>query len=121
MKSYLMDVVCSIEPKLKGKQIRVTIDCAEDMEINSYPGLYAQIVTNLLLNSIIHGFADTNAGEIQIRAHKLDNRLSLQYRDDGKGIIAANVAKIFDPFFTTDKQKGTGLGMHIVCNISHKN
>ena len=46
----------SLHPKFKQKKIDFKIECDDDLELNSYPGAYAQIFTNLLLNSLQHGF-----------------------------------------------------------------
>ncbi|MBI4649011.1 MAG: tetratricopeptide repeat-containing sensor histidine kinase [Bacteroidia bacterium] len=136
LKSYLQDIIQSIKPEFKGKAIKVDIDCDENIEINSYPGVFAQIITNLALNSIRHGFRERDEGEIRITAHPpapsqregeqpnslpfvedLGGGLILQYSDNGCGISDENLPKIFDPFFTTNKQIGTGLGLHIVYNL----
>lgn len=117
LKCYLQDVIRSLEPKLKVKSLRIEIDCDETLELNSYPGIVAQIITNFLINSLTHGFQDMDEGQINIVARAEENDLLLEYRDNGKGISEDILPKIFDPFFTTNKQLGTGLGMHIVYNI----
>jgi len=121
LKCYLQNVIRSLEPKLEAKSVRIEIDCDEELELNSYPGIFAQIVTNFVINSLIHGFRDENEGQIKITAEIQDDNLYLQYQDNGRGISEDILPKIFDPFFTTDRQVGTGLGMHIVYNIiTHK-
>ncbi|MCP4694861.1 MAG: response regulator [Desulfobacterales bacterium] len=117
MKSYIQDVIRAIKPMFKDKRIRVEIRCDENLELNSYPGLFIQILTNFLQNSVNHGFKEKSEGEIEIRAESENNTFSLRYQDNGRGIPRNVLPKIFDPFFTTDKQKGTGLGLHIVYNI----
>jgi signal transduction histidine kinase len=42
--------------------------------------------------------------------------IKISVHDEGEGIPGDIIDKIFNPFFTT-KQKGTGLGLHIVKNI----
>ena len=117
LKCYLLDVIRSLGPKFEAKPVGIEIDCDEKLELNSYPGVFAQIVTNFVINSLIHGFRDENEGQIRIAAQARDDNLHLEYQDDGRGIPGDILPKIFDPFFTTDKQVGTGLGMHIVYNI----
>jgi signal transduction histidine kinase len=89
----------------------------EGLELNSYPGDFSQILTNLILNSYIHGFADRDSGRIMISAIMNGNDLELVYSYKGKGIANSDLVKIFDPFFTTDNKLGTGLGLHIVYNL----
>jgi len=88
-----------------------------DREVSSYPGAFAQVFTNLLLNSLVHGFPDQEGGHIAIDAEMANGHLRIRYSDDGRGIPADILPKIFDPFFTTNMQVGTGLGMHILFNI----
>jgi signal transduction histidine kinase len=77
------------------------------------------VVTNLLVNALVHGFEEKPGGNIHIRAERYqaaEVRLSIQ--DDGKGIPAENINRVFDPFFTTRRGNGgSGLGLHIVYNI----
>ncbi len=115
--SYLHDVVRSVMPKLKNTGIELEIICPEDIVITSYPGAFAQILTNLIVNSKVHAYNDGDKGKIEIKAYKKDKELILEYTDDGKGMTTEVKEKIFDPFFTTNKQEGTGLGMHIVYNL----
>ncbi len=117
LKEYSHDVIRSLYPRLKGKKIKINLDIDDQLELNSYPGAFSQILTNLVLNSLVHGFEKKDQGNINISMHKADQELILEYKDDGRGIPKQNLSKIFDPFFTTNKKAGTGLGLHIVYNI----
>lgn len=117
MKSYLEDVVHSLSPRINGMDVAIDVDCDERLSFNSYPGAFAQIFTNLILNSIIHGFEEKNRGTICMKAVKNNGTLEIQYQDDGKGIQTDIMPKIFDPFITSDHSKGTGLGLYIVNNL----
>lgn len=117
LKEYTEDVIRSLYPKLKGKKVKINLDIEEQLELNSYPGAFSQILTNLVLNSLVHGFENKERGIINISAKQDEKYLLFEYRDDGSGIAKQNLGKIFDPFFTTDKKIGTGLGLHIVYNI----
>ncbi len=115
--NYIKDVLLSLEPKFKGKEIEIRINCDESLVWNSYPGILAQIVTNLVINSIVHGFGDRKEGIIEFDINVEDSRLRFVYRDNGCGMNAEVLQQIFDPFYTTNKQTGTGLGMHIIYNL----
>lgn len=117
VKNYLEDIINSIQPKLNTRNIKVEIECAEYIEIISYPGVWSQIIINLALNSLTHGFKDKMDGNIRIKVIKGVKDLTIKYSDDGSGIPADIINKVFDPFFTTDKQNGTGLGLNIVFNL----
>jgi signal transduction histidine kinase len=95
------------------------VECPDDLEIDSYPGALSQVLTNFMMNSLVHGFPEGQAGTITICARLQDpDTVVIRYRDTGKGIPEKNIAKIFEPFFTTRRGSGgTGLGLHIVFNI----
>lgn len=114
---YLDDVILSLKPKLKDKDIKINIDCEPNLEVMSFPGVYAQIFTNLILNSHIHAFKSDSNGIIDISIIKFANELKIIYSDNGAGIPEEILGKIYDPFFTTNKQTGTGLGLNIVYNL----
>ena len=118
LKAYLEDVIRSLYPKFKQRDIDINIDCDEKLQLNSYPGTFAQIFTNLVLNSITHGFKKENKkGVIDISVKQEDKQLLIKYKDNGVGIPGEILPKIFDPFFTTDQSKGTGLGLNIIYNL----
>jgi len=117
LKEYSEDVIRSLYPRLKGKKIDIILDIDENLELNSYPGAYSQILTNLILNSLVHGFDGKDEGNIKLRAKRDKKNMILEYTDDGRGIDPGLKDRIFEPFFTTDKKVGTGLGMHIVYNL----
>jgi len=118
VKDYINNVLLSLRPKLKKTEHQVKVECPADLKINSYPGAFSQIVTNLVMNSLLHGFSGIERGEIQIKFSKTDGEYLLTYSDNGVGMDANTRRDIFDPFFTTRRSSGgTGLGMYIVFNL----
>ena len=117
LKEYTEDVIRSLYPRIKGKKVEIILEIDEKIELNSYPGAFSQILTNLVLNSVVHGFEDMKQGTITIAAQVNRKELMLAYHDNGKGIPEKHIDKVFAPFFTTNKKAGTGLGLHIVYNI----
>ena len=114
---YLEDILTSLRPALNKKGVGCAIDCGADIEIESYPGVLSQIVTNLVINALTHAFEE-KSGQIRIAVAKREQRLEIQFSDDGKGMSAEVLARIFDPFFTTKRSAGgSGLGLHIVYNL----
>jgi len=83
------------------------------------PGLLEQLLTNLLINSLLHGFDNgLRAGTITIRVGLDNGRLHLDYADTGAGMSEEVAARIFEPFFTTRRgEGGSGLGMYICYTI----
>jgi signal transduction histidine kinase len=116
--AYVEDVLVTLNPRLKQTShiIKVTGDTA--LDINSYPGAFSQIITNLIMNSVIHAYKKDETGHIAIDIQRDSDQLVLTYSDDGQGVSEETLAKIFDPFFTTKRGLGgSGLGMHIVYNL----
>lgn len=117
LKKYTEVIIRSLYPRIKKHKVNMSIKMNDDLEINSYPGVYSQILTNLILNSLIHGIDGYKAINLNISAFTLNGELTLEYSDNGKGIGNGNMNRIFEPFFTTNKKSGTGLGLNIVNNL----
>ena len=118
IKEYIANVLLSLRPQLKKTEHDIELNCAEDLAVNSSPGAFSQLVTNLVMNSLIHGFNGIAKGQICIAVTRAERHLRIQYSDNGKGMTAETLKKMYDPFFTTRRgHGGTGLGMHIVYNI----
>ena len=120
LKRYLDEVLLSLQPKFKGRPVKVELDCPSDLHLESFPGAVSQIVTNMVVNSLVHAFEREQKGTIRIRA-KLedDGAVSFDYSDDGAGMDEATLAQLFDPFFTTKRGTGgSGLGAHILYNLA---
>lgn len=117
--AYLNEVLLSLQPKLKGRKVQVEVACPPDLVLESFPGAVSQIVTNMVVNSLVHGFERERAGHIRIRAAlDGDGMVAFEYGDDGIGMDAEHLAKLFDPFFTTKRGSGgSGLGGHILYNL----
>jgi signal transduction histidine kinase len=109
----------SLRPGLAKKSLALNVDCQPELMMNSYPGPYGQVLTNLFLNSLAHAFAGGKGGvmRIKVRASGKDN-VDIMFSDDGCGMSEEVRRKAFDPFFTTRRDQGsTGLGLHIVHSI----
>jgi signal transduction histidine kinase len=118
LKAYLQEVLLSLGPRLRKGGHSVAVDCPAGLVVDSFPGALAQVVTNFIENSLLHGYIEGQHGRIGLQARCDDAWITLIYRDDGRGIAAENLARVFDPFFTTKRGSGgSGLGMHIVYNL----
>ena len=119
LKAWLHDLVVSLGPLLRKSGHRIAVDCRDDLMVDSYPGALAQILTNLVMNSVVHAYDEGQAGTLRIAVEEPQaGLLRLAFSDDGRGIAPSIRAKVFDPFFTTGRSRGsTGLGLHIVYNL----
>ena len=119
LKENVEQVAISLKHKIKQSKTQVHIECPERLAMYSFPGSFVQIYSNLIINSIIHGFHDwSGERNIFINIALQENTLIIDYRDTGRGIAEDIAQRIFDPFVTSQKGSGgSGLGTHIVYNI----
>jgi signal transduction histidine kinase len=112
-------IVASLRPGLRRAQLELVTEVPENVILDSYPGAYGQVLTNLMLNAVNHGFADGRHGTIRIEARRsAPLQVEIVFSDNGAGMSEEVQRRAFDPFFTTRRsQGGTGLGLHIVYNI----
>lgn len=119
---YVDDIMASLASEIKPARVSVSVECPEKFEFDSYPGLFYQIFTNLVFNSLIHGFAGRGDGNITITILRKDEDLRIEYRDDGVGVPPDLAVRIFEPFYTSRPGKGgSGLGLSTVYNIITQN
>jgi signal transduction histidine kinase len=118
LKTLLNEVIQTLAPELRNTTYQITIECPDDLVISTKPGPLNQILVNLIMNSVIHGFDKREKGNILIQINTLANQIHLHYQDDGVGISPEIKSKIFEPFITTKRGSGgSGLGMHLVYNL----
>src|SRR2546429_8580780 len=64
-------ILASLRPVLRKSRITLALDMPHGIIMDSYPGSYGQVLTNLFLNSVIHAFPDGRTGNAIIEARKL--------------------------------------------------
>jgi signal transduction histidine kinase len=118
LKQYLDDVLLSLGPRLKKTPHTIMVSCPENLELESYPGAFSQILTNFIINSLLHAFIPDVPGKIELHIYEEHGTLRIRYSDNGKGMNPQERSHIFEPFYTTKRgQGGSGLGLHIVYNL----
>ena len=118
---YIESTIESLHPAIKHTQINISLTGDKTLNIEACPGSISQIITNFVMNSLLHAFEEKLTGEISIHLSLENETISLTYNDNGIGMSDENKALIFEPFFTTKRSTGgSGLGLSIVYNLVHQ-
>ncbi|HEY2228359.1 MAG TPA: HAMP domain-containing sensor histidine kinase [Xanthobacteraceae bacterium] len=112
-------LVVSLRPALKHSYVWLAVGVPEGISMNSYPGPYGQVLTNLVLNALTHAFPERRAGALNLSARRNGaDQVEIEFSDDGIGMSQDVQRRAFEPFFSTRRNRGgTGLGLHIVYNL----
>ena len=118
LNNYLHEILQSLHPTLKKTQHSINLNCPIDLEIKCAPGIIAQITTNMIMNSLTHGFAEKQEGQINIDVKRDQDIIVFEYSDNGRGMDSQALNQLFDAFYTTRREEGgSGLGTHIIYNL----
>ena len=115
----LRAAIASCEPLAGAKEIRLILNCDENLQARINAPLLEQALVNLIENAIKYSEANT---EITVAAAISDKLLSITVTDHGQGIAKEHQSRLFERFYTVDKarsraQGGTGLGLAITKHI----
>jgi two-component system NtrC family sensor kinase len=118
VKAYIEGTLLSLIPKVKRTRHTLTIRGDDTISIDTDPGAFSQIIASLVMNSMTHAYQNNEHGHLYFDLRREQDRLIIEYSDDGCGIPAEHLSKIFDPFFTTARSRGgAGLGLYIVYTL----
>ncbi|MBP2298700.1 PAS-domain containing protein [Azospirillum picis] len=117
--AYVDEVLLSLRPRLRRTAVVVDLDIPGGLIVDGYPGAFAQVLSNLIINALVHAFEEGKPGRIRLSAREEPaGWIDLRYADDGCGIAAEIRDRVFEPFFTTKRATGaSGLGLSICANI----
>ncbi|HYG90000.1 MAG TPA: PAS domain-containing protein [Azospirillum sp.] len=120
LRDYIEDVLLSLHMQIGPSGHQVTMSCPDALQVESYPGAFARVLTHLVRNALQHAFRPEQNGRIVITVEPVgEDWIKVRHADDGRGIDAADLPKVFDPFFTTARHAGgVGLGLHIAYNLT---
>ena len=112
-------VLAGMRSGLRKNHLVLNVECQSSLIIDSYPGLYRQVLSNLFLNAVAHAFPDRRGGRIDIAMRESgQDQIEIVVADDGCGMSPEIRRQAFNPFFTTRRHEGSiGLGLHVVHNI----
>lgn len=113
------EIIATLMNQIRLSGHHIEIDIPDTISLNSYPGPYGQVITNLINNALLHAFEANGNGIMRLCARQESSeRVLIAFHDNGKGISANHIKRIFEPFFTTRMgQGGSGLGLSISYNI----
>lgn len=119
VRNYLEELLLSLDKRIRHQNVVISINCEPDLVLKSFPGVFAQIISNLILNALTHAFdPGWLRREILIGVEQNAERIFISVADTGMGMSEEILKRIFEPFFTTKKEEGgTGLGLSIVRNL----
>src|SRR5262249_47803353 len=111
-------IIASLRPVLKKSQIALTVDVPAGIIMDSYPGSYGQVLTNLFLNSVIHAFPDGRAASSTAEAPQPRHGVHIFFPHGGGDRSDETPRPALAPFFPPRRNEGgTGLGLHIIFNL----
>lgn len=115
-------VVASLAPRVEQNGDRIELDCPHDLDLDSYPSALIQVLTQLSINALDHGFgsgaSSRSGGTLSIDCRRRGDRVRITCSDDGAGMAPEVLSRLFDPFVTTQRGQGyVGLGLHIAYNL----
>ena len=115
---YLIEIVPTFNAQISGLNFKLEVVDGPFFDAESSPGDLYQIISQLVHNSVTHGFKGRDNGKITIETELKGEEWQLRYSDNGNGIDEETKNQIFDPFYSTRRDDGfAGLGMHLVSNI----
>jgi len=118
LKDAVGGIIVLMKTSLRKTPFEIELDIPGGLWMDSYPGPIDQIVSNLINNSVLHGFDGRDHGRMRLQARAEADRVRMTYTDDGCGMTEEVRQHVFDPFFTTRLGKGgSGLGMNICYNL----
>ncbi len=118
----LLDTIAkSLRNSKKDLNLEIINKIDRELFLFSYAGDFIMIFTNLIQNSIYHGFEGCKDGIIEVISVIKGEELIINFKDNGIGIPKKDLGRVFEPFFTTKRHKGgTGLGLSIIYNMVTK-
>lgn len=116
---FLIEIQATMLHIFKATPHTLEVELTDDVELNSYPGVLSQVISNLINNALMHGLEYSEGGRVTIKVIPHVTSLDILICDNGIGMEADIKKRIFEPFFTTKLGKGgSGLGLHIVHNLT---
>lgn len=116
MNKIVDDLFAVLHPRFKTSRVALNKHIETNCNLVSRPGIISQLLENLILNALEHGFNEGEVGQIDVRVFNLDLKtICITVSDNGMGINPDLRDKLFEPFVTSSRNHGhTGLGLSMV-------
>ncbi len=123
VREVLADAVEACRHAATSAEVRLELDCPEELEADLHASTFEQAVVNLIDNAIKYGSGAGNTVWVAAEGRNGADEVAVTVRDQGVGIDPEHQARIFERFYRVDKgrsrqQGGTGLGLAIVRHIA---
>lgn len=117
VKEYIDEVVKEALGDKSNINIKLYVESGDSLEL--YPDLLDIILKQLIENSLVHGFENKDDGEISLKVINKDQRIIMEYRDNGVGVDEKIRKQIFNPFVTSNRGSinHSGLGLYRIHNL----
>jgi signal transduction histidine kinase len=117
----IQDVSYNARRAINDSRIQFTMNCPDDLKINTYPNLLEAIFANLLENAMFFSSLKTGSEpQVELTASVKHDMVEIIVYDNGVGIDNKISEKIYDMFFKGNVySKGNGLGLYIVQKSVH--
>lgn len=118
VREYFSAVIENLMPKIQQARHQFELVCEPTIRVSTLPGAWATIITNLVMNSLLHGYEEGESGEMQLTVTATSDGLEVNYLDDGRGMAKQTIDQLFDP----NADEGTassksGLGMYLLHHL----
>ncbi len=114
---FLIEQTDLIRKKCGLKKIKIDIHGSQ-VSIKNYPDALNKVLTQLMKNSIEHGFTDIIDPVIDIEVRNTKEHIDIIYQDNGKGIDKSKLSKVFNPFYKTNMgTENLGIGLSVAHNF----
>jgi two-component system phosphate regulon sensor histidine kinase PhoR len=108
------------ELKARERNIKVIVNCSEEIMVKANSRLLEQAIGNLLDNAIKYSEPGKT---VEVEATSNLDEIVIRVSDHGNGIASEHLPRLFERFYRVDKGRsrelgGTGLGLAIVKHIA---
>jgi two-component system, OmpR family, sensor kinase len=117
LRALLSEITATVGPLAHAREIKLTVNAAEDVYVNGNTGHLRRLIVNLLDNAL--KFTPVGSS-IDVGLKSDANRAILRVADTGEGIHPGELPHIFDRFFrgAGSPGEGSGLGLSLCREIA---